>query len=363
MNYHLPEMKNGTITTKVVCALVFLTFTFLWLYMFQSDTLAVAQHRLSHGVTHYNRTVGAVLITLFLFLVQQGVFAVTRLSRRTHALTYLPSFMLLAFLSSFTPNSAHPSALPSHPSFWLWLAPTVLVIWIVSVWLSRQILPFEKDEGQQTGLFSRRMWINLCIMAAMMVVVASLSNTNAVYHFKAHAETSLMRGDADEALRVGEESLETDRDLTMLRAFALSLRGEMGERLFHYPIAGTGADLLPRRSRLLILPTDSVKRHLSMKTIADYELCSLLIDRDLDGFAQQLPKSYSLDNLPKHYKEALVMYQHTHANPKLVYSDPVTEQEWENYQQMKQQYTNPKERRLNLLKNHKDTYWYYYDGN
>lgn len=33
----------------------FLLFTFLYLFEYQADVLAVTQHVLAHGVTHYNR--------------------------------------------------------------------------------------------------------------------------------------------------------------------------------------------------------------------------------------------------------------------------------------------------------------------
>ena len=49
-----------------MCAIVFLTFSFVWLYCFQADVLAAAQHVLSKGLTSYKPLVGALLITLVL---------------------------------------------------------------------------------------------------------------------------------------------------------------------------------------------------------------------------------------------------------------------------------------------------------
>ena len=49
---------------KIACAILFLIFTFCFLYYYQADILTVEQHVLSHGQTHYDRTIGAVLITL-----------------------------------------------------------------------------------------------------------------------------------------------------------------------------------------------------------------------------------------------------------------------------------------------------------
>ena len=50
-------------TIRVVSAIVFILFSWCWLYFFQNDLLAMAQHVLSHGLTHYNRFIGATGIT------------------------------------------------------------------------------------------------------------------------------------------------------------------------------------------------------------------------------------------------------------------------------------------------------------
>ncbi len=330
MHDYDPHKKNGTITVRVMCAIVFLCFTFLWLYNFQADVLAVAQHVLSGGQTHYDRTVGAVIITFVLQLLQIGVYSVTRLARRTHALTYLPSILFLTILSDIPPT------IDQHFSFgaWMWIVPIVLVAWAVVVWLARHVLPFENDDKQPTGIFSRRMWLNLLQMVVMMLVVALVGNSNAVFHFTSHAETSLLKGDVEEALRVGERSYETDENLTMLRIYALGRHGELGDRLFYYPVVGTSADMLPlkgSRARLRLLPIDTIWKAFRARPVykvetrqflhalsvdsvvrpmfADYILCGQLIDRDLEAFAETLPTYYpdSLP-LPRFYREALELH-------------------------------------------------------
>ena len=367
--------QGGTVTTRVVCAVCFLAFSFLWLFCFQADLLAVAQHSLSGGVTHYDRTVGAVIITAVLFLLQLAVYGVTRLSRRTHALTYVPSFLALAFLSdvSFADDGD-----VEMGRLWPLLA-VVFVAWTGAVWLSRQMLPFSDGDKQPTGLFSARTWMNLAQLTVMMLFVGAVGNTNAVDHFRAHAETALLRGDDREALRVGWESLETNPQLTMLRAFALSREGLMGERLFCYPIAGTGADLLPMHQKPLLLPADTIWRHLGGKpgrpmgdqrfyrllerdslakaAVADYALCGRLVDRDLEGFVRLLPRYYDVQNLPRHYREAMVLYER---QTKSV--DTVDEALSKEYEQLLQslEASPATEQQLQLLERYRNTYWYYY---
>ena len=381
MRYHNPHKRNGTITTKVVCAVVFLLFSFLWLYEFQADVLAVAQHVMSDGVTHYDRTVGALLITFVLMLLQLGVAAVIKLSRRTHALTYLPSMLILALISDISPD------IDSTFSFgaWKWGVPLILLLWGGAVWLARQMMPFENDDKQPTGLLSRRVWINMLQMSAMMLFVALAGNSNIVFHYSAHAEVSLMQGDVDEALRVGHESLESNERLTMLRVYALSRKGQLADRLFNYPVVGSSETILPLRMQPQFLAADTIWKYLGARparmmraeqyytalahdslataAVADYRLCGLLIDRNLDAFVSLLPRYYEVADslpLPRHYQEALVLYKHLRTNPAIVYHHPVIDEDWENLQQLEAAYPLETERKYQVFEHYGGSYWYYY---
>ena len=384
MNYRDPHKKNSALTTVVVCALVFFVFSFSWLYFFQADVLAVAQHQLSGGKTHYDRTAGALIITLVLIIVQQVVFAITRLTRRTHALTYFPSMLMLGILSSVGPD------IVVNKSFgaWVWAAPLLLVLWIAVVWLSKQMLPFDDGNKEPTGLFSRRVWLNLLQMLAMMLFVGFVSNTSAVYHYRTHAEKALADDDIDEALRVGHESLETDVNLTMLRLFALSQIDAVGDSLFTYAVTGKSSDLLPlknSRSSLLLMPESKLWKHfggrwplftmtvdrymdsLAVDTTAtrayvDYKLAGQLIDGQLDSFALTLPKYYPMnaDSLPRHYREALVLYQDMKGDSVVDYQDSAMVLRLKELRGYERQSSNKKTVQMMAEDRYRYTYWYYY---
>ena len=379
VKYHLTDKKNGTIVTQTVCAVLFTVFSFLWLYWFQADVLYVAQHVLSRGHTHYNRLVGALLIIGVLMFLQQIVMAVVRLRRRTHALTYFPSMLVLAYITDVE------QALQHGFSRWTWLLPVLLVLWGGMVWLAKQMMPFDVEK-QPTGLLSRRVWINTLLMALMMLGVAALANTHAVFHFRAHAEVALLHNDFDEALRVGRRSHETDASLTMLRAYALARQGLMGERLFEYPVAGKGKDLMPfadSSSKLLVMKADSLYRccgampvgvktakryfyllekdSLATKAVADYRLCGMLIDRKIDEFARTITRYYGIgDALPRHYREALTLYTHLRSQPVAVYKHAVLDEDWADMQKLKSKYPDEKERKNRVAERYFGSYWYYY---
>ena len=70
MNYNHPQRNSSTLSIRLMCAIVFCLFSFCFLYLFQSDILAAAQHALSNGLTSYKPLTGAIIITLVLQILQ-----------------------------------------------------------------------------------------------------------------------------------------------------------------------------------------------------------------------------------------------------------------------------------------------------
>ena len=172
---------NGTTTVSVVCAIVFCLFSFLYLYAYQSDVMAVAQHQLSQGATSYNRFIGASLITFVLLLIKWWVAHLLRLNGRLHALSYFPSALLLTLICDYRVdhNAEH------YLYCWTWLAPLSLLVWLgISLFL-RKVMDYD-SRAFDSSLFSRSMWINLSVIGWMCFAVATISGTDDAFHFRAH---------------------------------------------------------------------------------------------------------------------------------------------------------------------------------
>ena len=396
MSARIPTRNNSTV--RWACAIVFILFSFLWLYRFQADVLSAFQHVMSDGRTRYFPLLGAVLITAILQLLQVLVFLVFRLTNRGHALTYFPSMLCLALISAVNTDIASSFSW----GFWWILVPLALAVWAGACTMVRYIQNVEPDKNLKV-VFSRPMWINMLTMAIMMLCVAWAGNTNAVFHFRMQAETCLLRGDFEGALDAGWESLESDDDLQMIRMYAMARRGELGERLFHYPIVGSSSVMLPTggATRFVRYPLDSLYRAfgarparpmlpmtylnllsgksrlsglsgssndscLSHAMARDYELCGLLIDRRLDDFVDRLNAtaagSDSLDTsgLPLHYREALTLYNHLRRHPIIIYRNPVMEEDYRNLRELEHKYPDATERRGKVEDWYGRTYWYYY---
>ena len=370
-----------------MCAIAFLLFSSFWLICFQADLLAAAQYVFSGGLTTYNRVLSPILILVGLQLLQFLVASLTRLRKRSHALTYFPSMLLLAAMTDISPD------IDIHPSWshWWWMAPLLLFVWLIVVVVARALQEIE-PKVEPVTIFSRAMWMNILQMVLMILIVVCLSNTNAVFHYRMKAEARLLKGDWEGALKAGRKSLESDANLQMVRMYALARNGELGERLFQYPVVARSSAMLPTNgeSRSILYPVDSIYRYfggrpaekmlpmrylklvgqkdtVTNQALADYTLCGLLIDKHLDEFVTLLCQYYPIrdgqdaDRLPKHYREALTLYNHLRSKPRFVYHNAVMEEDFDNLQDLEARYLDVTERKGKVEEQYAGTYWYYYD--
>lgn len=379
MNFNNPNTKNSTAVIRTVCAIVFCIFTFVYLYFYQADVLAVGQHVLSGGATHYDRMIGCVIITFSLLLLQIGVYVFFRLDKHCHALTYFPSLLLLTVITDISQDIDRGFSFGA----WLWIFPLLLLLWGgLSVFVRNYQM---YSRASSYGIFSRAMWSNMSIMTLLFLFTGLASNGNAVFHYRMKAEKCLLEGNYGEALAVGMKSLETDDNLTMIRVYALAREGMLGEKLFTYPVEGTSDDMLPYSgdARCMMYPNDSIYRFIGAKpsgrfkaipymkallrlgmatpAVKDYILCGYLIDRDLDSFAHALPEFYEVDDkLPKHYREALTLYTHLRSKPYIIYHNSVMDTDFSDLQALERKYKTEAARSVAVNEMYAGTYWWYY---
>ncbi len=364
----MENKKYSTGKMRFTCAIVFIVFTFLYLSCYQGNVLAMAQHVLSEGMTDYNYQLAPVLLTLALFSLQLGVYAITRVKRRFHGLTYFPSVLGLIFLTHVPNDMTECRSLGA----WWWVAPLLLALWAGAMWVVMQLEPMEQELHSNSWL-SRMTWTNLMQLLAMLLVVMFVTNNDRLFHQRLKMEHLMKDRLYAEALNVGKKQQETDSSLTMLRIACLHETGTMGEKLFTYPLVGGSEAMMPNGITVKALmwqppvwlqkPSRWMKKHhLKYRITSDYHLCALLLDKKLDQFAQEITKYYRVDSmpLPKHYQEALVLYMHRRTHPIIVYHNTVMETDFQDYQTMEHKYVGPKEKQMALYDTYGNTYWYYY---
>ena len=378
------NLEDGSATVvRTVCAIVFLLFVAIYVFFYQEDTLALTQHILSGGATIYSRVIGGIIITIVLALLHFTTAKVMRTKPLCiYALSCFPSLYILAMLTDFDTSQ------PLSPwRWWAILMPLAAAVWWGVVYFLGELLRYRcSDIRHEEGYLARTLGCNIFILAAMMIGVGLLSNSNDITHYRLRMERLLMHGEYAKALEVGKASDKTDASLTMLRVFALAHEGRLGDELFKYPVRGTSASIVPELSdgKMLMLSPDSVYRMLgaiprhgqstkhyfnaivksgqATKVAIEYQLCGMLIDKDLDGFVNLLMKTHKIDDtLPLHYREALILYTHRRSSPKVVYRNTVMDTDYDDMQRLEAETKSPGERRINIYKQFSGTYWEYFD--
>lgn len=358
------EKRSSTKKMRLICAIIFIVFTYLYLSCYQENVLAVAQHELSDGLTSYNYLLSPILITLTLTLLQVGVFAITGVKKMFHALNYFPSFMLLAMITDV------PCDFDTNMSLgaWSWLLPVLLLLFAGVMYVVRQLEPYE-NVGKSGLWFSRQTWLNLSQMVVMMFLVTWIGNGHQVFHERMKMERLMMEGKYAEALETGRNSLETDSSLTFLRVACLHKTQQMGELLFTYPLVGGSKAMYLDSVTTKVLMWNAPKwmsdpKLTKVKYVIpdEYKLCGLLLDKKLDAFVDELAKEGKIadKSLPKHYSEALMLYTHRRTHPKYIYKNSVMEADFRDFQSMERKYANLMERQAALCDTYGNTYWYYY---
>lgn len=279
-----------------------------------------------------------VFITLLLWLLQIGISRMSFFEGHTFTISCLPSLILLPLFTHLVPDIN-----------WKFIFLTVLML---VIWYSYLVVSKIKQPLNLCG--------NLFVLLLGLIYVAVAANANDVKLYQFRMYRYLSEGRIGDALMVGKKSLATDGNLTNIRAYALNRNHELGECLFEYALPEGQIYLNPdyTLSEKMVLKNDTLPK-------SDYVLCELLLQKKLDEFAAQAKLAVdngtlNLQMMPKHYREALILYNHLRMNPEWVFSDVQTEQNYRDYMEAYHRETKYEIRSNILRRLYGDTYWWYF---
>ncbi|MBQ9559002.1 MAG: hypothetical protein IJV08_03355 [Bacteroidaceae bacterium] len=328
MNYSHPQIRRIARRIPVLCALYFILFAFCYLRFVQSELMAQTQFLLSGGTTVYHPLFSALLCTFLLTLLGLFLGSLLRwLPLRMKASVWWPSFLLLGLLTHwrFPQFGDQGSALRG------WTVALLVLLGLLWFFVARLFT----DSSKERETFSTYAWPNALQLVLFTCACLSLGNTDVVLHRTLRSARLLHDGDCPCALDNARWERHPSRQLSALTALALSRTGQLGEQLFAYAQPHGSDGLLPALSDTLLfynLPR-AVGEHLGYKKgdktratrflevisampethpeARDYQLCAYLLDRRLDDFAALLLASDTLSpTLPRHYREAMLLYRH-----------------------------------------------------
>lgn len=358
---------------RVICAALFATFSFLYIYLFQGELLAQLQDHLSKGATSNNGLLTALIITALLMVLKWAINRISKLHGSWEALSYIPSCALLSLITDINSTTIQYSA-----SRWIWSIVLCTLIYTAIVWIERRTI------SDKRTAFISQLWPNLMSLTLLFVITAQSSNYATTSHLELSAWKQLHDGNYEKLLKVGQQSDDTSETLTALRSLAMTKTATLPERLFQYPQPYGSEGLIYRSDneqtnlygaeeyyKYLPLPHDDEAASAYAKRLyeevdsamyRDFYLASLLLDKDLTTFVAEISPSLTANiPLPTYYQEALLLYKDLYPDKISFTADKETEERFATYKQLCNSTSSPIVARNICLRKYGHTYWFYYD--
>ena len=376
------ENKNRRRTARIIAVasgLLFSAFSFTYLSVFQKDVMEALHYSLAQGKTVYAPWMSAVLITVVLLVLRWAVNALVGLKGPLKALSYFPSCLLLGVLTDVGHNVYHGGGISDT---WGWMLPLCLVLYGLLGWLLARAARLWLNPEMPDIWVVNSNFMTLLMLCFMTI---GIGNTNVHFHHELQVEEALRKQDYGRALLVAEKTMDPSRNLTALRAYAMSRQGTMGEDLFRYPQLYGAAGLLMGTSdeKALRLNADSLSVYLGAKpalgepaltffrriceeesgnyTTLDYYLSALLLEKKLDEFVRAFDELYTVrDSIPYYYRQALFLDSKMHPSAVTDSADVALEELWGKYQQKQQELSGQRGEANYMRREFGDTYWWYY---
>lgn len=363
-----------------VCATLFAVFAFLFVAVYQAPLLEAFYNEVATGKLGYNPWLVGGVVSLLLTVLALWLNRFAGFRREWTALAYLPSALLLAFITDIDRRIYTGGGISYS---WILIFVSGLLVYAFMAFVLSRIL-FEKIKDV-TMVTNRVLWRNMMLMVLLISLVGILSNGDGDFKRETRLMSYLADGDTLKALRVGKTSLEASHELTAMRAYLLANSGKLGEQIFEYPQYYASEGLLPHVKRTSSLVPDSVysligavpasgetaATFLARMALADsattvakeYYLTSLLLDKRLLEFKEQVLSMYgidALDSLPKHYREALMLYTDIADVPEFQVNDSVMHKKLAKLRELENIYEDAFVRGNYVRRYFGRTYWWYF---
>lgn len=386
MTLHLSSSQRNSNIISLVCGIIFASFSFVYLYLFQGELLKSLYSTLSNSENTYSPFWGAVIITLILLILQWSINLFTKFRDCWLATSYFPSYLFLAFITCVHRAEDDLFAFSLHLTHHWWLFLVALLIYGFIVWLYRK--EFKLFASPKS--LSAQLIPNLVTLILYSYMTGSIGNSHIVFHHELQVAKCIRQGEYEEALEVGKKSLQNSQTLSALRAYSLSHIDSLGQCLFRYPqnYASKGLFMDEEKGKVSTLTNEQIEQYLGgiprkkdesiidyLQTLSStdslshtkvqaYYLCALLLEKDLETFHQTLLREYPTDDftLPLHYQEAVCLYQQITGkeSPLATHCSQWIQARYQAFIELQKTHPDLIPQRNYTRRKFGDTYWWYY---
>lgn len=397
MKYHYKTTQYKASFLTVICFILFVSYSLLLYIRHQYGVVAlsyiVESELLTYSITDSTTWISAVLGTVLCSIPAIVLLSTLHFPLPMKALAFLPSYIVLGFLTGISPSSVSSTENELHLL-------TPLLMLLVAMLLILFSQAYHENRGEHAPIFNY-LGINVLVSCAGMLSCIALTNTDRQLHVQLAMADAMYRNDTLKMERILKGETVSNNNITAIQVFDLSRRGVLADKLFSINgLAGSESMLPDTMPASQVYHTSSmVFEHLSVApgcdslsvpgllerallermtpgtdslssaeshtlgVLADYYLCSLLLDRDLKRFSSALPVYYDKGHtLPLHYREALCLIGSDTAGQHIGHvADSVMYARYSDYMKMRQSVKEiPAVQYKECASAYPGSYWNYY---
>ncbi len=261
---------------------------------------------------YYNRWIGAVVIVCVLQLLQLFTCWQLRPPFKFYILSYLPSFVLLTFV---THTGGAWEKIKNMEQILFYLLSVFFLVLLAGL-----VIRYYRQRGWSLGNYpigSLHKWVNYNILFLFLITSATslLTGNTETLQREMAIDYALKKKRYQRATEIGIKSDKPSVTFLQLHNYAIVRLGEMEERLFGVPQLFGTEGLFPdttinKRCKALFVIADQLAKEDRLLT-TQYIPASFLLDKDLPGFMVYGKKNglFSIrKSIPRYYAEACLLY-------------------------------------------------------
>lgn len=363
---------------RVMCNLLFALFAFVYLYFFHSDFLRT----ILIYINSVNKSWMSILLALLFVLLLFGFRYLTNRALKCegilYSLSFYPSCLVLGTITNY---KYYLSFADNIKNIWIWFTIVSIAIFIfIKLALKHSLRNFINKRRGKFVILN----YNLFILIVLSLTTIYIGNDNILYHNIVDTENAISDKDYRLARSITDKLFENSRDLTVLRNFSLLKESKSGEYLFDFPqkygVKGLFFDC--NRDNLNAINNDSIASFLGVNKIefinkiaprdfisendsnkVAYFIAYKLLSKDISDLQSIISKYYNIRsiNLPKHYKEALLLSHYLKNNGEILKIDDQKEIDlFKDFIKKRNNIYKIPLKKKELFMEYGNTYWWYY---
>ncbi len=276
---------------RVLCEVMFLTFTVCWIHFFQRDLICAAYKSTFPGtdslftaIPHLRLILSVALIAIVLCICALGRL-ILRFRGGLYGCNYLPAAVYVGAITGFDGHDLFGQTTIE------WFTATAFFVVLLIVCKIVASVPKSSYNTNQRAVAG-----NLLIMSLLFILIGILGNTDENLHRKLYMERLYSEEYYSELLEVGRHEEESNPSIDLLRA----------KSMLNLPATPAGSEIGEMLFRYNISDPNTLADSLDNMTYTQAFLSSCLLKGDIASFRDSIHLE-DYKQLPTYYMQALIL--------------------------------------------------------